>query len=72
MNKNMLVGIMYSNGDTQENLAQAIGCSLQRFNAKLNERDGAEFTQGEIYAIKERYNLTPGQVDGIFFTKFVS
>lgn len=72
MNKNMLVGVMYSNGDTQDDLAKAIGCSLQRFNAKLNGRNGAEFTQGEISIIRNRYNLTPNQLDSIFFKALVS
>ena len=39
---------------------------------KLNEKDGAEFTQGEIKALKERYNLTPEEVDAIFFARKVS
>lgn len=68
MNKNKLVGVMHSNGDTQELLAKAIGCSLQRFNAKLNERNGAEFTQGEIHIIKERYQLSGKELETIFFS----
>jgi len=72
MNKQKLVGIMHGNGDTQEVLANYIGISLQRFNAKINETGGAEFTQGEIQKIKERYNLTGNEVDSIFFTSSVS
>lgn len=72
MNKQMLVGIMYTHGDTQEDLAKAIGISLQRLNAKINETGGAEFTQGEIQGIKERYKLTPDEVDNIFFASDVS
>lgn len=72
MNKNKLVGIMYANGDRQVDLANAIGISLQRFNAKINETDGAEFTQGEIQKIKERYNLKAKEIDEIFFANFVS
>lgn len=72
MNKQKLVGIMHGHGDRQEDLAKAIGISPQRFNAKLNETDGAEFTQGEIQRIKERYNLTSDDVDAIFFTSVVS
>ena len=72
MNKQKLVGIMHGHGDRQEDLAKAIGISLQRFNAKINETDGAEFTQSEIQRIKERYNLTSDEVDAIFFTSFVS
>jgi len=72
MNKNKLVGVMHGNGDTQEILAGAIGISLQRFNAKINSTGGAEFTQGEIRRIKDRYDLTPDEVDDIFFAKGVS
>ena len=56
----------------QEDLAKAIGISLQRLNAKINETGGAEFTQGEIQGIKERYKLTPDEVDNIFFASVVS
>lgn len=72
MNKNKLVGVIHSHGDTQEIVAKAIGISLQRFNAKLNETNGAEFTQGEIQRIKERYNLGAEEVDSIFFSFAVS
>lgn len=72
MNKNMLVSKMKLFGDTQEDLAKYIGISLQRFNAKLNETGGAEFTQGEIQKIKEKYNLTCEDLDDIFFAQVVS
>ncbi len=72
MNKQKLVGIMHGNGDRQEDLAKAIGISPQRFNAKINETDGAEFTQGEIQRIKERYNLNSDDIDAIFFASVVS
>jgi DNA-binding transcriptional regulator YiaG len=72
MNKQKLVGVMHGNGDRQEDLAKAIGISPQRFNAKLNETDGAEFTQGEIKSIRERYNLSADEVDEIFFASVVS
>lgn len=72
MNKLKLTGIMRGSGDTQEILAEAIGISLQRLNAKINETGGAEFTQGEIQCIKERYNLSPEDIDEIFFKSFVS
>ena len=67
MNKNLLVSKIKLHGDRQEDLAEYIGVSPQRFSAKLNERDGAEFSQGEIKAIKEKYNLTSDEVDAIFF-----
>lgn len=72
MNKYRLVEIMKRHGDTQEQLADAIGISLGRFNAKLNEKDNAQFTQGEIQAMKQRYDLGPEEIDDIFFAKNVS
>lgn len=67
MNKNKLVSKMKLYGDTQESLAEAIGISVQRLNAKINQTGGAEFTMSEIRAIKIRYNLTSEEVDEIFF-----
>ena len=72
MNKNMLNSKMNQFEERQENLAEAIGISLSRFNAKLNRRDGAQFTQDEIQIIKERYNLTSDEVNDIFFKPKVS
>ena len=63
---------MKLHGDRQEDVAEHIGLSLSRFNAKLNETDGAEFTQGEIQRIKEKYNLTDAEVVAIFFASVVS
>ena len=54
-------------GDRNEDLAKYIGISPQRFSAKLNETDGAEFTQGEIRKISEKYDLTAQEIKEIFF-----
>lgn len=67
MNKNLLVSKMKLFGDTNAILAGAIGISPQRFSAKLNEYQGAEFNQGEIQKIRERYSLTDDEVVHIFF-----
>lgn len=48
MNKNKFVSVMKLHGDTQESLAEAIGLSVQRMNAKINSTGGAEFTMSEI------------------------
>ena len=68
MNKNLLVSKMKLHGDTNADLATAIGISPQRFSAKQNEYQGAEFNQGEILKIRERYTLTDEEVVQIFFT----
>ena len=67
MNKNKFVSVMKLHGDTQESIAEAIGISFQRLNAKINQTNGAEFTMSEIRAIKIRYNLTSQEIDEIFF-----
>lgn len=72
MNKASLKGFMALNGDTQETLASALGMSLSRFNAKINERDGAEFTQSEICAMVNRYQMTPEEAAATFFDEKVS
>ncbi|MDD3049754.1 MAG: XRE family transcriptional regulator [Candidatus Cloacimonetes bacterium] len=53
--------------DTNATLAAAIGCTPQRLSAKINETKGAEFTQGEIQKIKERYCLSNDEAADIFF-----
>lgn len=67
MNTNMLKSKMKLHGDTNAQLAAAIGCSAQRLSAKINETGGAEFTQGEIQSIVERYDLTNDETHAIFF-----
>lgn len=67
MSKNNFVAMYKKHGDTQESLAEAIGISVQRLNAKINQTGGAEFTMSEIRAIKIRYNLTAAELDEIFF-----
>ena len=72
MNKNEFISVMKKYGDNQSDVAAYIGISLQRFNAKLNETGGAEFTQGEIQKVKEKYNLSSEEVNKIFFEDYVS
>lgn len=67
MNKNELLSVLAKFGDTQADLARAIGISRTRLSAKINERDNASFTQPVIATIKQRYQLTSGEIDRIFF-----
>lgn len=67
ININLLVSKMALYGDNNKSLANALGISPQRLSAKKNGTNGAEFTQGEIQIIKERYNLTNDEVTEIFF-----
>lgn len=70
MNERLFRAKMAEYGDTQETLAEALGISRTRLNAKIN--GVADFRQMEILFIKGRYNLTPSDIDAIFFTKKVS
>lgn len=71
MNKQMLKGLIIANDGNQSTLAEAMGISLSRLNAKINET-GAEFSQSEIAFIRDRYKLNKTQVIDIFFTSEVS
>lgn len=67
----MFVSKMKLFGDTQEILAAALGISLSRLNAKINEVNGAEFKQSEIAFFRNRWHLTAEEVDQIFFASKV-
>lgn len=71
MNKNELEAMMKRHGDTGGELAEYLGIARSTFSAKINEKNGAEFTQNEIVAIKRKYNLNPAEVDIIFFAEKV-
>ena len=57
IDKARFASVMALNKDTQKTLANALGISLSRLNAKINETGGAEFKQNEIALIKARYSL---------------
>lgn len=66
MDTNKLKGKIIENGDTQAQLAKAIGISASNLNDKINGK--VSFRQDEIAVIKERYHLTAMDVDVIFFS----
>ena len=72
MNKQELESVMKRNGDTQESLANALCISRVALNRKINESNGAAFTQPEIQAIISRYNLSAEETENIFFANDVS
>lgn len=72
MNKALLSSVMVKNNDTQGSLAEAMGLSLSRFNAKINERENAAFTQNEMAFIIDRYKLSDNEAVAIFFKNKVS
>ncbi len=65
MNKQLLKAKMVEHGDTQAQLAAAIGISASNLNDKINGK--VSFRQNEIAAIRSRYNLSAQEVDRIFF-----
>lgn len=66
MDKARLKSIMALHGDTNKDLAELLEISEQSVSAKINE-NGTEFKQGEITKIKDKYKLSPIEVDAIFF-----
>jgi len=72
LNKNELEAMMKRHGDTGSKLADYLGIARSTFSAKINETNGAEFTQSEISLIKMRYSLSADEVDTIFFAQKVS
>lgn len=68
VNVNMLKGKIKEHNMTQLDVANKIGMSLSRFNAKLNGTDNAEFSLGEVKSIAVLFELNPEQIDDIFFT----
>lgn len=72
MNKALLKSIMALYDDTMSDLADYLCLTPQSVSYKMNEKimpsgKKAEFGQGEIKRIKERYNLSPEEVENIFF-----
>ena len=72
MNMLRLESVMRLHGDTGTSLAAYLGMARSTFSAKINETNGAEFTQGEISMIKNKYNLDAVDIDSIFFDQKVS
>ena len=54
---------------TQKALAEAMGISLSRLNAKINGTNNADFKQSEIQFLRERYKLSNKEVGDIFFAE---
>ena len=67
MNKREFASLLKRYGDTQETLATFLGISRTCLNSKVNERNGASFTQPELKAIKEKYNLSVEEFNRVFF-----
>lgn len=66
MNSNILKSKIKLNGDTQEELAEYLGITNSTLSFKINGKN--DFLRAEIQLIKQRYNLTPQEIDQIFFS----
>ncbi len=66
--KRKLEAVMKLHGDTGNSLAKYLGMARSTFSLKINEVNGSEFTKGEMFKIKIRYNLSAEEMDSIFFT----
>lgn len=71
MNVKELKVEMIRHNDTVDTLAKAIGKSRSTLSKKINS-DRGDFTQSEISAISDRYQLTSERVTEIFFADLVS
>lgn len=67
MNKDLLKGKLREKALTQSAAAERLGISLSTFNAKLNGRGGAEFSLGELRALKGLLSLDGRLLERIFF-----
>lgn len=65
MNKRAFKSVMVYHGDTQKDVATALDITEQTVGNKLNGL--SDFKQSEIKILIDRYNLTPAQVDEMFF-----
>ena len=67
MNKDKLMGLIRTHGDTQAKLAEDMGICTSSFNAKVNNK--GEFKHSEIAFIAKRYGLSSDELCGIFFAE---
>jgi hypothetical protein len=71
VNYRMLKGLMLMNGDTAQDLADALKIHRSTLSSKMHE-SGTAFTKEEMTAIKDRYKLDAKQFYEIFFDYEVS
>lgn len=67
MNRNKLLAVIAEHGETQKDLAEALGIARVTLSRKISEHNNAFFTQPEMSIIKRRYKLSDEAVSAIFF-----
>lgn len=65
VNKNELKSVMVRYGDTMTDLGKYLGMTYTNVSKKLNGY--SDWTVSQVYAVKQRYNLTAEDIDRIFF-----
>lgn len=70
MNANLLKAAMDSRGDSAEKLAKEMHIHRNTLWRKINGT--AQFTQKEIFFLKERYDFNEEQLINIFFANELS
>ena len=68
MNSTLFKAYLIQHNETQQSFAEKLGLSLSRLNAKINNTAGADFSQSEIFAIQQLWQLTAQEIQLIFFT----
>ena len=66
VNERLLKSKMLLYGDTQSSLAKYLGVAYPTLNRKI--KGTGDFLQSEIKSIALRYELTPEEIELIFFT----
>lgn len=66
MQKNLLKSHIMRNGETQSDLAKAMGINLSTLSAKINE-NRASFNVKEMKFLKDRYHMSNDEFISIFF-----
>lgn len=67
MDKNALKAVIVAHGDTQKDLADFLGISLNTLNNKINGK--TEFKYSEMQGVIHKYDLTPLEMAEIFFAE---
>ena len=65
INERLFKSKMKLYGDTQESLAENLGICYTTLNRKI--RGAGDFVQSEIKSIAVKYELTPEELEEIFF-----
>lgn len=69
MNRNEFRAVMAAHGENYSDIAELLSCTLATVSLKVNGKNGIGFTQPEIMAIKEHYQLDAVQTEKIFFSE---